>query len=79
VLRQRRSSLPRGMAFGVLMAIVALEIHSTVDFNLQLPANALTVMVILAMGWIAMALPSGATRMRASETKENKKRMEGGT
>ena len=76
VLRQRRSSLPRGMAFGVLMAIVALAIHSTVDFNLQLPANALTLMVILAMGWIAMALPSGATRMRVSEARENKKRME---
>jgi len=76
VLRQRRSSLPRGMAFGVLMAIVALAIHSTVDFNLQLPANALTLMVILAMGWLAMALPSGATRMRTSEAKENKKRME---
>ena len=58
-LAKRRSSLPRGIAFGVLMAIVALVIHSTVDFNLQLPANVLTLMVILAMGWCAKALPSG--------------------
>lgn len=60
VLWQRHSSLPRGIAFGVLMAIVALAIHSTVDFNLQIPANALTLVVILAMGWIAADLPSPA-------------------
>ena len=40
VLARRRSRLPRGMAFGVAMSIVALLIHSAVDFNLQIPANA---------------------------------------
>jgi O-antigen ligase len=60
VLAKRRSTLPRGIAFGVAMSIVALLVHSTVDFNLQIPANALTITVILAMGWIAYALPSGA-------------------
>jgi O-antigen ligase len=75
-LRQRRSSLPRGIAFGVLMAIVALAIHSMVDFNLQLPANALTLMVILAMGWNAMALPSGAVQTREARRSEHKERME---
>ena len=59
-LAQRRSSLPRGIAFGVAMSITALLLHSTVDFNLQIPANALTMVVILAMGWIAQALPSPA-------------------
>ena len=58
-LATRRSALPRGIAFGVMMAVVALAIHSTVDFNLQHPANALLLMVILAMGWAAHALPSG--------------------
>jgi hypothetical protein len=42
------------------MSIVALLVHSTVDFNLQIPANALTIAIILAMGWIAYALPPGA-------------------
>jgi K+-sensing histidine kinase KdpD len=37
-------------------------LHSTVDFNLQIPANAMTIVVILAMGWIASALPSGKKR-----------------
>ncbi len=75
VLRKRHSSLPRGIAFGVLMAIVALAIHSTVDFNLQLPANALTLVVILAMGWIAMALPS-TVQVRENQSGENKRQME---
>lgn len=58
VLLRRKSDLPRGIAFGVAMAITALLIHSTVDFNLQIPANALTIVVILAMAWIARELPS---------------------
>ena len=40
-----------GTGCGVLMAIVALLIHITVDFNLQIPANAATFVVILAMAW----------------------------
>ena len=64
VMAKRRSSLPRGIAFGVAMSITALLIHSTVDFNLQIPANALTMVVILAMGWIASALPHGLPRGR---------------
>jgi O-antigen ligase len=58
ILAQRKSNLPRGVAFGVAMSIVALLIHSAVDFNLQIPANALTMVVILAMAWIARELPS---------------------
>lgn len=71
ILRKRRSSLARGMAFGVLMAVVALIIHSTVDFNLQLPANALTLVVVMSMAWIAAELPSGAT---ASPEKKRRRR-----
>ncbi|MBL8519114.1 MAG: O-antigen ligase family protein [Betaproteobacteria bacterium] len=50
---QRRDPLMRGMAFASIMGILALMIHSSVDFNLQIPANALLFMVILALGWIA--------------------------
>lgn len=59
VLRKRRSSLPRGIAFGGLMALLSLMIHSAVDFNLQTPANALTLVVVMSMIWIASELPSG--------------------
>ena len=53
----RRSPLPWGIAFGVTMSMVALAIHSTVDFNLQIPSNALTMVVILSMGWVARVMP----------------------
>jgi O-antigen ligase len=62
ILAKRKSDLPRGVAFGVAMSIVALLIHSAVDFNLQIPANALTMVVILAMAWIAYDLPSKSRR-----------------
>jgi O-antigen ligase len=67
ILARRRSNLPRGVAFGVAMAMVALLIHSSVDFNLQIPANALTMVVILAMVWIARELPSPQNRRTPQE------------
>jgi O-antigen ligase len=50
---KRRARLMQGMGFAASMAIVALLIHSFVDFNLQIPANAATFMVVLALGWIS--------------------------
>ncbi|NOU01312.1 MAG: O-antigen ligase family protein [Gallionella sp.] len=55
-LKRRRDPLMRGMAFASMMGMIALMIHSTVDFNLQIPANAATFMVILALAWIALNL-----------------------
>ena len=68
VLSKRKSRLPWGIAFGVTMSIVTLLIHSTVDFNLQIPANAMTIVVILAMGWAASVVP------RPVETKKQRVR-----
>ena len=48
---ERRSRLMRGMGFGATMAIIALLIHSVTDFNLHIPANAATFMVVLALAW----------------------------
>ncbi len=59
-LAKRRSSMARGMAFGTLMACLAMAIHATVDFNLHIPVNALLMVIVLALGWAAAALPSGA-------------------
>lgn len=55
-LYRRRDPLMRGMAFASVMGVIALLLHSTVDFNLQIPANAATFMVILSLGWIALNL-----------------------
>ena len=52
----RRSQLMRGMAFASVMGISAILIHSTVDFNLQIPANALMFIFLCALAWIALHL-----------------------
>lgn len=58
-LYERRDPLCRGIAFGATMGIIAIMIHSWVDFNLQIPANAFTFVVLLALAWVAYRLPSG--------------------
>jgi len=50
----RHNPLMRGMSFGAMMGIIALMIHSSVDFNLQIPANALTFMLLLAFAWVSL-------------------------
>lgn len=55
-LYERRDPLCRGIAFGAAMGIIAIVIHSWVDFNLQIPANALTFVVMLALGWAAYSV-----------------------
>ena len=50
----RRDPLMRGLSFAAMMGILALMIHSSVDFNLQIPANALTFMLLLALAWISL-------------------------
>jgi len=57
-LVQRRgcAALCRGAGFAVTMTILWAAIHSTADFNLQIPANALTFVTILALAFIARGL-----------------------
>lgn len=60
-LSRRRDPVARGFAFAVVMGVSALALHSAFDFNLQIPANALAFVVLLAYGWVALYLdrPSG--------------------
>ena len=53
---RRRNPLMRGLSFASLMGITAILIHSSVDFNLQIPANAMLFMVLLAFAWISLYL-----------------------
>jgi putative inorganic carbon (hco3(-)) transporter len=50
---RRRDPLMRGISFAAMMAIIAIMIHSSVDFNLQIAANAMYFMMILALAWIS--------------------------
>ena len=53
----RRDPLMRGVSFAAMMGILTLMIHSAVDFNLQIPANALTFMLLLALACISLYRP----------------------
>jgi O-antigen ligase len=57
VLRERRRGVLRGAGFCCLMVICWSLLHSAVDFNLQIPANALTYCTVLALPWICRGLP----------------------
>ena len=67
-LSRRTDPLARGFAFAAIMGIAALGMHSTVDFNLQIPANSLAFVVLLAYAWIAYYLERRSSP-RAAEPK----------
>lgn len=52
----RRDPLMRGISFAAIMGVTSILIHSWVDFNLQIPANASYFMVLLALGWVSLHL-----------------------
>ncbi len=52
ILQNRRSPFALGMSFASLMGIVAILVHSTVDYNLQILANSSMFMIIIAIPFI---------------------------
>ncbi|MFN3586781.1 MAG: O-antigen ligase family protein, partial [Moraxellaceae bacterium] len=73
--RQRRTPLLRGMGFASMMGIISLLIHSTVDFNLHLPANAMLFTMLCAFAFIArhqeQAEPASRRRSRRPQAVNN--------
>lgn len=63
IQRRRRHPLLRGAGFAGFMAVVAMGIHSVVDFNLHIPANAAYLVLIMAMIWIAGSLELKSKRV----------------
>jgi O-antigen ligase len=57
VQMRRHTALYKGASFSVIMTILWAGIHSSTDFNLQIPANALTFVTILALAYVCRALP----------------------
>lgn len=51
-LATRQDRLILGAAFAALMGAIAMGIHASVEFNLQIPANAVTFLVLLALPWL---------------------------
>jgi len=67
VMRRHEDKLLRGLCFGSLMALCHMALHSTVDFSLQAPANALLFLTILAIVVVAGHSPNSG-RTTASRT-----------
>ena len=57
-MRLRKNPLMIGLGFGSFMGITAILIHSTVDFNLQIPANGAYFVVLMTLAIQARYLPS---------------------
>ncbi len=60
VLRERRHPWALGIAFSLVMVIVATLIHASVEFNLRIFANAALLSILLPLPWIGASLPSGS-------------------
>jgi hypothetical protein len=56
LLRRRRNPVLRSAGFAAVMSITAMALHALVDFNLHIPANALTFCVMVALPWAASRL-----------------------
>ncbi|MGB2222477.1 MAG: O-antigen ligase family protein [Neptunomonas phycophila] len=54
----RKNPIMKGTAFGCIMSITALMIHSTVDFNLNIPTNSTSFMLVITLAWISYFMPS---------------------
>lgn len=52
-LWRAKSAYRSGVGFGAAMGIIALAVHSATDFNLQIPANAATFVVLCAIAILA--------------------------
>ncbi|MCX5811375.1 MAG: O-antigen ligase family protein [Proteobacteria bacterium] len=51
---QKQGAFSRGMGAGGIAATIATLIHSLADFNLQIPANALLLFIVMAITWQAV-------------------------
>jgi hypothetical protein len=68
-LRERHDPFLRGIAFAALMGLTALLIHSFVDFNLQIPANASLFVILLALAWVSRYLTDSIRHARGVKSR----------
>ena len=57
-MRTRKTALYQGVAFGCATAIVAMMLHSSVDYSLQAGANSIMFIVILCLAILTNQLPA---------------------
>ncbi|WP_211183559.1 O-antigen ligase family protein [Pseudoalteromonas arctica] len=57
-MRTRKTALYQGIAFGCATAIVAMMLHSSVDYSLQAGANSMLFIVVLCLAILTNQLPA---------------------
>lgn len=62
MLMKSHQNFNRGVGFGAMLAIIAMAIHGIVDFNLHIPANILTLIVLCAICWAVKYKMNQATK-----------------
>ena len=62
LMSDRRSAHVRGIAIGTGMALLCALLHATVDLNLQINGNAMTLIVLLATVWTVPAQRSALSQ-----------------
>ncbi len=72
----RRDHAMRGIMFAALVGCLSMLIHSTIEFNMQIPANAAYFYVLLAMGIAATNLKYRKTRSRRRSTVRESRELE---
>lgn len=70
-MRLRRCRLMVGMGFSSLMGILAIMIHSSVDFNLQIPANSGYFVCLMALSVLARYVPGAGKVGQAKSHRKN--------
>jgi hypothetical protein len=79
-LASRKSRFLSGLAFGALVSLIAIVIHSFADFNLRISSNAALFTVILALAYLSRFAPdankvaSNASRPAKYTTREKSAR-----
>jgi hypothetical protein len=68
VLRERANPLYRGLALGAFMGLIAVGLHATVEFALQIPAIAFAFCVLIAVPWICRKSEWDASRRTRRRT-----------
>ena len=64
----QNGSFLRGISAGLAMAFVSAGVHLALDFNLQIPANAFTLSVLIALVWCGPFRPKAQRKRRSKAT-----------
>lgn len=60
----RQRTLFKAFSFTVIMGLTATLIHATVEFNLQIPANAVMFLLVISLAWIIRFMPGSTPSKR---------------